>query len=270
MSSCLPWPHTHAGDRDEDTGQTCSRRGGWAGPRRRSWATRSMLSKERNEKGKQPRGRGRLGGMSLQAEMSQGHRPAQPGSSLRARGRPGLWRQADRRVSPGKAHRGSGSGSGSAAASRNLQHKKTERERPLEGGGRSRAGILRPGKLHRRRGQLESGGLFPQWGAGGTSEIRNFHGFRRAQELAFPSLPFPWGGGGREPPPETLRPSTPTPLSGDTEFRRKETGPASQEDSRNVQGPILSPTDTQTFYENMEHLGEKETLVTQCRLSNQQ
>lgn len=85
---------------------------------RRSWATRSMLSKERNEKGKQPRGRGRLGGMSLQAEMSQGHRPAQPGSSLRARGRPGLWRQADRRVSPGKAHRGSGS----AAASRNLWH----------------------------------------------------------------------------------------------------------------------------------------------------
>lgn len=127
MSSCLPWPHTHAGTGMRTRDRPAPGEVAGLGHGRRSWATRSMLSKERNEKGKQPRGRGRLGGMSLQAEMSQGHRPAQPGSSLRAR--PGLWRQADRRVSPGKAHRGSGS----AAASRNLQHKKTERERPFRG-----------------------------------------------------------------------------------------------------------------------------------------
>lgn len=101
MSSCLPWPRVGGGrDRDRPApGEVAGRGHG------RNRATRSMLSKEKKKKKASSRVVG--GGMWLLAETSEG-RPS-PGAVC-VRGRPGLWRQADRRVSPGKAHQGSGSG----------------------------------------------------------------------------------------------------------------------------------------------------------------
>lgn len=191
MSSCLLWPHVGWGGWGRRQGQTCPRRGGQTGPR-------GETGQEKHAVGSQERKR--------QAAAWQVGR----GCGFRSRGQRGPWAGPARELSTRAGAQACGDkrtegflrgrlteALAPATASRDLQHKKTERERVFRGRPGAGTGIW---SAPPRRGTALERGVLP-WG---TSEIRNFHGLWSPQGPAFPS-------GGREVHAADPRPSTPDP-----------------------------------------------------------